>query len=52
MLLARVKEALPGVELEAEQPLAHLISHLLWGAQAQIAIKVFGDDLDMLAQIA
>ena len=51
-LLDGLKEELPGVELEAEQPLAHLISHMLSGVNAQIAIKVYGDDLDMLQKIA
>ncbi|MBM4077607.1 MAG: efflux RND transporter permease subunit, partial [Planctomycetes bacterium] len=32
---------IPGVEYEVEQPLAHLISHMLSGVTAQIAIKVF-----------
>lgn len=39
---------IPGVEPEVEQPLAHLISHMLSGVTAQIAIKVYGDDLDVL----
>ena len=43
---------LPGVEVEVEQPLAHLISHMLSGVTAQIAIKLFGDDLDELRRQA
>jgi len=39
---------IPGIEFEAEQPLAHLISHMLSGVTAQIAIKIYGDDLDVL----
>ena len=48
-IAARSCEAeVPGVEVEAEQPLAHLISHMLSGVNAQIAIKIYGDDLDTL----
>ena len=45
-------EDVPGIECEVEQPLAHMISHMLSGVTAQIAIKVFGDDLDVLRQKA
>lgn len=41
-------EEIPGIEYEAEQPLAHLISHMMSGVSAQIAIKLYGDDLDIL----
>jgi HME family heavy-metal exporter len=51
-LLAELREEVPGVDLEAEQPLAHLISHMLSGVTAQIAIKVYGDDLDRLQAVA
>jgi CzcA family heavy metal efflux pump len=51
-LLDGLKEELPGVEFEAEQPLAHLISHMLSGVNAQIAIKVYGDDVDTLQRVA
>ncbi len=43
---------IPGLEYEVEQPLAHLISHMLSGVTAQIAIKVFGEDLDVLRKKA
>ncbi len=45
-------EEIPGIEYEAEQPLAHLISHMLSGVSAQIAIKLYGDDLDVLRRKA
>lgn len=51
-LLADLRSDVPGVELEAEQPLSHLISHMLSGVTAQIAIKVYGDDLDKLRDLA
>lgn len=43
---------IPGIEYEVEQPLAHMLSHMLSGVSAQIAIKVFGDDLDLLRRTA
>jgi HME family heavy-metal exporter len=51
-LLHDLREQLPGVDLDAEQPLAHLISHMLSGVSAQIAIKIFGDDMDALRRTA
>jgi HME family heavy-metal exporter len=37
-----------GIVSSTEQPLAHLISHMLSGVKAQIGIKLYGDDLDLL----
>ncbi|RLS55609.1 MAG: efflux RND transporter permease subunit [Planctomycetota bacterium] len=51
-LLHELREEVPGVDIEVEQPLAHLISHMVSGVYAQIAIKVHGDDLDVLTQLA
>ena len=51
-LLDELRKEVPGVDIEAEQPLAHLISHMVSGVYAQIAVKIFGDDLDTLRQIA
>ncbi len=51
-LLDDLKAELPGADIEAEQPLAHLISHMLSGVTAQIAIRIYGDDLDTLRATA
>jgi HME family heavy-metal exporter len=51
-LREEVLEEVPGIDLEVEQPLAHLISENITGAKAQLAIKVFGDDLDTLEALA
>ena len=40
------------MDVEVEQPLAHLISHMISGSTAQIAIKLYGDDLDTLEKLA
>jgi CzcA family heavy metal efflux pump len=47
-LRERIEREMPGVASSAEQPLAHLLSYLLSGVSAQVAIKVFGDDLAVL----
>lgn len=41
-------DEIPGLVTATEQPIAHLISHMLSGVKAQVGIKLFGDDLDLL----
>jgi len=43
---------IPGIVSAVEQPISHLISHMLSGVKAQIGIKIFGDDLDELRKKA
>lgn len=51
-VLKELRGEVPGVDFEADQPIAHMISHMLSGVTAQIAIKVYGDDLDQLQRTA
>jgi HME family heavy-metal exporter len=39
---------IPGIVTTVEQPLAHLISHMISGVKAQVGIKIYGDDLSIL----
>ncbi|MBB3205023.1 HME family heavy-metal exporter [Rhodopirellula rubra] len=53
--LEEIREAMadiPGIVTAVEQPIAHLISHMISGVKAQIGIKIYGDDLDMLRRKA
>lgn len=45
-------EDIPGIVISVEQPLAHLISHMLSGVKAQVGIKIYGDDLNILRRKA
>ncbi|MEY3163064.1 MAG: hypothetical protein RIT25_3059 [Planctomycetota bacterium] len=48
----RVGDAFPGMPTETEQPLAHLISHMLSGVTAQVSVQVSGPDLAVLRRFA
>ena len=50
-------DSVPGAESSSgrattEQPVMHLMSHMLSGVKAEIAIKIYGDDLATLRKLA
>lgn len=44
--------ALPGTTVEIGQPISHRIDAMVSGTEAQIAVKIFGPDLEMLNSLA
>ena len=43
-------KSLPGVELAISQPIAARVDEMVSGVRSQVAIKLFGDDLDRLKE--
>jgi CzcA family heavy metal efflux pump len=49
--LRRQFATLPGTNVTVGQPISHRIDHMLSGTRANIAVKVFGDDLGTLRRL-
>jgi CzcA family heavy metal efflux pump len=50
--LRRALTAVPGMNITIGQPISHRIDHMLSGTRANIAVKIFGDDLRRLRTLA
>ena len=50
--LRRALSALPGTNVTIGQPIGHRIDHMLSGTRANIAVKIFGSDLQQLRMYA
>ncbi|WP_291858779.1 CusA/CzcA family heavy metal efflux RND transporter [Marinilabilia sp.] len=46
----RIQAKIPGLEIEFTQPIEMRFNELITGVRADLAIKVFGDDMDVLNQ--
>ena len=48
----RLESSMPGMSFNFSQPIALRVDELISGVKSQLAIKVFGDDLDVLRKTA
>jgi len=54
-VLAEIRERatlIPGTQINIGQPISHRIDHMLSGTRSNIAVKIFGDDLNTLRALA
>jgi CzcA family heavy metal efflux pump len=54
-ILAEIREkaaSIPGLSVAVGQPISHRIEHMVSGVRANLAVKIFGPDLDRLRTLA
>jgi CzcA family heavy metal efflux pump len=54
-VLAEIREtaaSIPGLSVAVGQPISHRIEHMVSGVRANLAVKIFGTDLDRLRALA
>jgi CzcA family heavy metal efflux pump len=54
-VLAEIREAaasIPGLSVAVGQPISHRIEHMISGVRANLAVKIFGADLEQLRSLA
>ena len=47
-----VTQGIPGVNIQINAPLQHRINHLATGTRSAIAIKIFGENINSISEIA
>ena len=50
--IRKALDGLPGVNIVLSQPIAQRVDEMLTGVRSQVAIKIFGDDLEQLRKLS
>jgi len=52
LLQTELRREVPEAGFEVEQPLSHMLSHMVSGVSAHLAIKIYGEDMGVLRRLA
>ncbi|MCB1936979.1 MAG: efflux RND transporter permease subunit [Nitrosomonas sp.] len=50
--IRKVLSTLPGVSIAISQPIAQRVDEMITGERSQVAVKIFGDDLEQLRELS
>ncbi|SDY60119.1 efflux RND transporter permease subunit [Nitrosomonas sp. Nm58] len=50
--IRKALSVLPGVQIVLSQPIAQRVDEMVTGVRSQVAVKIFGDDLDKLRELS